>query len=160
MADSLTDFVLGRMREERRDRPADEPPTLARVGDGHLDSIQAAAHPALEVLCIGDCAGTPFSLAQIAGSPGLRTLTAQPGTLVDPLEIAGLTALEFLELGAREWRALLDAEAVPRSLKAAAIKVRGQDHLPVVALANEIPALWDRPRIVQTLLEGSLGPEV
>lgn len=81
-----------------------------------------------------------------------------PGTLVDPLEVAGLTALEFLELGVQDWRVLLDAGAVPRTLKAAAVKAQDQDHLPVVAVANEILALWDRPQIVQTLLEGDLGP--
>lgn len=122
------------------------------------ESIQAAAHPALEVLTIGAWDGTPFSLAPVTGLPRLRTLTAAPGTLADPLEVAGLTALEFLELGAQEWRVLLDAGAVPRTLKAAAITVRDQDHLPVVALANEILALWDRPEIVQTLLAGDLGP--
>ncbi|WP_373037902.1 SMI1/KNR4 family protein [Streptomyces sp. NRRL S-448] len=158
VADSLTDFVLGRMREERRDRRRDELPHVARVGTGCLESIQAAAHPALEVLTIGAWDGTPFSLAPVTGLPRLRTLTAMPGTLADPLEVAGLTELEFLELGAHEWRVLLDAGAVPRTLKAAAIKVQDQDHLPVVALANEILALWDRPEIVQTLLAGDLGP--
>lgn len=158
VADSLTDFVLGRMREERRDRLEDGLPAMASVGTGYLKTIQDAAHPALEALSIGDWAGTPFSLAPVAGLPSLRTLTASPGTLADPLEVAGLTGLEFLELGAQEWSRLLDAGAVPRSLKAAAIKVRDQDHLPVVALANEILALWDRPQIVQTLLEGDLGP--
>lgn len=158
VADSLTDFVMGRMREERRDRRGDELPAVARVGTGCLESIQAAAHPALEVLTIGAWDGTPFSLAPVTGLPRLRTLTAAPGTLADPLEVAGLTALEFLELGAQEWRVLLDAGAVPRTLKAAAITVRDQDHLPVVALANEILALWDRPEIVQTLLAGDLGP--
>ncbi|WP_405959003.1 hypothetical protein [Streptomyces sp. NBC_00868] len=73
-----------------------------------------------------------------------------PGTLGDRLEVARLTELEFLELGAHEWRVRLDAGAVPRTLKAAAIKVRDRDHLPVVALANEILALWDRPKIAQT----------
>ncbi len=131
---------------------------MARVGTGCLESIQAAAHPALEVLTIGAWDGTPFSLAPVTGLPRLRTLTAMPGTLADPLEVAGLTELEFLELGAHEWRVLLDAGAVPRTLKAAAIKVQDQDHLPVVALANEILALWDRPEIVQTLLAGDLGP--
>ncbi|MGW0917234.1 hypothetical protein ACWD1Z_36905 [Streptomyces sp. NPDC002784] len=124
VADSLTDFVLGRMREERRDRRGDELPAVARVGTGCLGTIQAAAHPALEVLCIGAWDGTPFSLAPVAGLPRLRTLTALPGTLDDPLEVAGLTGLEFLELGVQEWRVLLDAGAVPRTLKAAAIKVR------------------------------------
>ncbi|MFD3329661.1 SMI1/KNR4 family protein [Streptomyces sp. NPDC058701] len=158
VADSLTDFVLGRMREERRDRRRDRLPAVARVGTGYLETTQAAAHPALEVLCIGAWDGVPFSLAPVTGLPRLRTLTAMPGTLADPLEVAGLTGLEFLELGAHEWRVLLDAGAVPRTLKAAAIKVRDQDHLPVVALANEILALWDRPKIVQTLLAGDLGP--
>ncbi|WP_406291600.1 SMI1/KNR4 family protein [Embleya sp. NBC_00896] len=158
VADSLTDFVLGRVREERRDRRGDELPAVARVGAGCLETVQAAAHPALEVLSIGAWDGTPFSLASVAGLPRLRTLTAMPGTLADPLEVAGFTGLEFLELGAQEWRVLLDAGAVPRTLKAAAIKVRDQDHLPVVAIANEILALWDRPQIVQTLLAGDLGP--
>ncbi|MFD7256343.1 SMI1/KNR4 family protein [Streptomyces sp. NPDC059874] len=160
VADSLTDFVLGRMREERPDRRRDKLPAVARVGSGHLETIQAAAHPALEVLSIDARHGAPFSLAPVAGLPRLRTLTALPGTLADPLEVAGLTGLEFLELGAQEWRVLLDAGAVPRTLKAAAIKVRDQDHLPVVAIANEILALWDRPHITQTLIEGDLGPAV
>lgn len=158
VADSLTDFVLGRVQEERRDRRADELPAVARVGTGCLETIQAATHPALEVLSLDACDGAPFSLAPVVGLPHLRTLTAMPGTLADPLEVAGLTALEFLALGVQEWRVLLEAGAVPRTLKAAAVKVRHQDHLPVVAIANEILALWDRPQIVQTLLEGDLGP--
>ncbi|MFD3542451.1 SMI1/KNR4 family protein [Streptomyces sp. NPDC058662] len=158
VADSLTDFVLGRTREERRDRGGDKLPAVARVGTGCLETIQAAVHPALEVLTIGAWDGTPFSLAPVTALPRLRTLSAVPGTLADPLEVAEFRGLEFLELGAQEWRALLDAGAVPRSLKAAAVKVRDEDHLPVVALANEILALWDRPEIVQTLLTGDLGP--
>ncbi|MFG2754096.1 SMI1/KNR4 family protein [Streptomyces xanthophaeus] len=158
VADSLTDFVLGRMSEEQRDHRRDQLPAVARVGGGHLETVKAAAHPALEVLSIEAWDGAPFSLAPAGGLPCLRTLTALPGTLADPLEVAGLTGLEFLELGALEWRVLLDAGAVPRTLKAAAIKVRDQDHLPVVAIANEILALWERPQIVQTLLEGDLGP--
>ncbi|MFE4451248.1 SMI1/KNR4 family protein [Streptomyces sp. NPDC056796] len=157
VADSLTDFVLGRMRKERREHCGEALP-VARVGIGGLETIQAAAHPDLEVLTIGFRHGAPFSLAPLRALPLLRTLTALPGTLSDPLEVAGLPGLEFLELGAQEWRLLLDAEAVPRTLKAAAIKVRDQDHLPVVAIANEILDLWDRPRIVQTLLSGDLGP--
>ncbi|MFE2762393.1 SMI1/KNR4 family protein [Streptomyces halstedii] len=158
VADSLTDFVLGRMREERREHRGEDLPVVAGVGAGRLETIQAAAHPDLEVLTIGPGHGAPFSLAPLTDLPRLRTLTALPGSLSDPLEVAGLSGLEFLELGAREWRLLLDAEAVPRSLKAAAVKVRDQDHLPVVAIANEILDLWDRPRIVQTLLSGDLGP--
>ncbi|MBW5483523.1 SMI1/KNR4 family protein [Streptomyces bambusae] len=160
VADSLTDFVLGRVREERSRRHEYELPAVARVGPGGLETIRAAAHPALEVLSVDARDGAPFSLAPVAGLPRLRTLTAMPGTLADPLEVAGLPGLEFLEIGAEDWRVLLDAGAVPRTLKAAAITVRDQDHLPVVALANEILALWDRPEIVQSLLEGDLGPAV
>ncbi|WP_317633991.1 hypothetical protein [Kitasatospora sp. DSM 101779] len=53
---------------------------------------------------------------------------------------------------------MLDADAVPRRLSAASVKVGDGEHLPVVALANEILALWGRPPVVQTLLEGDLGP--
>ncbi|MFD8686018.1 SMI1/KNR4 family protein [Streptomyces sp. NPDC059651] len=158
VADSLTDFVLGRMREEVRDCRGDRLPAAAEVGPGSLETIEAAAHPALEVLSIRARHGTPFRLGPVVGVPLLRTLTAMPGTLADPLEVAELTGLEFLEIGAEEWRVLLDAGAVPRTLKAAAIKVRNQDHLPVAALANEILALWDRPKITQTLITGDLGP--
>ncbi|MEV0928322.1 hypothetical protein AB0I99_24955 [Streptomyces spongiicola] len=52
-------------------------------------------------------------------------------------------------------------EGIRRTLaRGGAIKVRDQDHLPVAALANEIPALWDRPKITQTLLAGDLGPPI
>ncbi len=51
------------------------------------------------MLSIGVWEGEPFSLAPVADLPRLRTLTAMPGTLADPLEITGLTRLEFLALG-------------------------------------------------------------
>ncbi|MGW7072076.1 hypothetical protein ACWGII_27240 [Streptomyces sp. NPDC054855] len=67
--------------------------------------------------------------------------------------------LEFLRLGPAEWRVLLDAGAVPRSLPAAAIEVHGDpDPLPTVAVVNKILALWDRPQIIQTRLEGDIEP--
>ncbi|WP_331738033.1 SMI1/KNR4 family protein [Streptomyces sp. NBC_01276] len=158
VADSLTDFILGRTRQEGPALRTDEPPSAATVGAGGLATVRAAAHPDLEVLSIGMPDGPPFSLAPLTGLPRLRTLSASPGALADPLELTGVTGLEFLELGAQEWRVLLDAGAVPRSLKAAAIAVRDQDHLPVVAIANDLLALWDRPRIVETILKGDLGP--
>ncbi|MEV7176647.1 SMI1/KNR4 family protein [Kitasatospora sp. NPDC093679] len=158
LADSLTDFVLERTKDGRGGSPERGLPVVAGVRKGGLDSVRAAAHPDLEVLSIDRPDGPPFSLAPVIGLPRLRTLTAWPGALADPLEIAGLTGLEFLELGPREWRVLLDAGAVPRSLSAAAVKVGDGDHLPVVDLANEILALWGRPPIDQTLLEGDLGP--
>ncbi|MFE2283963.1 SMI1/KNR4 family protein [Streptomyces sp. NPDC059443] len=159
VAPSLTDLVLGRLGAEPSGPREQRPPAVARVNIASLTSIQAAAHPGLEALSIGVWDDAPLSLAPVTGLPRLRTLTAYPGTLADPLEIAELTGLEFLELGPEEWRVLLDAGAVPRSLSAAAIKVHGdQDPLPIVAIANEILALWDRPKIVRTLLVGDLGP--
>ncbi|WP_058045214.1 SMI1/KNR4 family protein [Streptomyces roseifaciens] len=158
VADSLTDLVLNRPGERRGGSGEDRPPAVAHVNIRSLPGVEAAAHPGLEVLSIGVWDEAPLTLAPVMGLPRLRTLVAYPGTLADPLEIAGLTGLEYLELGPQEWRVLLDAGAVPRSLSAAAIKVHGNpDPLPVVAVANELLALWDRPRIVQTVLEGSLG---
>ncbi|MFD7630620.1 SMI1/KNR4 family protein [Streptomyces sp. NPDC059851] len=159
VADSFTDLVLGRQRERPRARRADLP-AVAEVGGGDLPTVRAAARPALEVLSVRAGDGAPFSLSPVTGLPRLRTLTAAPGTLADPLEIAELTGLEFLELGLQEWRVLLDAGAVPRSLSAAAIRERerdrGGDRGAVVAVANELLALWDRPRIDETVLEGDL----
>ncbi|MFF6888001.1 SMI1/KNR4 family protein [Streptomyces sp. NPDC012421] len=158
LADSLTDWILDRPTHERRHR-GEEPPLVAHVNHASIKSVREAAHPGLEVLSIGVWDGAPFSLAPVIGLPRLRTLAAYAGTLADPLEIAELTGLEFLELGPQDWRALLDAGAVPRSLSAASITAYGdQDPLPVVAIANEILALWDRPQIIQTVLEGNLGP--
>ncbi|MFD4941260.1 SMI1/KNR4 family protein [Streptomyces sp. NPDC058239] len=159
VADSLTDLVMNQRSKRRGGSGGDQPPAVAHVNIRSLPSIEAAAHPGLEVLSIGVRDAEPLSLAPVTELPRLRTLTAYPDTLADPLEIAELTTLEFLELGPKEWRVLLDAGAVPRSLSAAAIKVHGnQDPLPIVAIANELLALWDRPQIIQTVLEGNLAP--
>ncbi|WP_432117114.1 SMI1/KNR4 family protein [Streptomyces sp. bgisy032] len=152
-ADSLTDMVVNR-RDDWYTRREQESPVVARVNVRALDSVEAAAHPDLEVLGIGVWDGEPIGLAPVVGLPRLRTLSAYPGTLADPLEIAGLTGLEYLSLGPDEWRALLDAGAVPRGLSAASITVHGERHpLPVLDLANELLALWDRPLITRTVIE-------
>ncbi|MGW2042114.1 SMI1/KNR4 family protein [Streptomyces virginiae] len=159
VADSLTDLVLGRLGSEPGGSGQRRPPAVARVNVASLRSVEAAVHPGLEVLSIGVWDDAPLSLAPVVGLPRLRTLTAYPGSLADPLEIAKLTGLEYLELGPQEWRVLLDAGAVPRSLSAAAIRAHSDhDLLPIVAVANEILGLWGRPRIIQTVLEGDLGP--
>jgi cell wall assembly regulator SMI1 len=155
-ARSLTDLVMGK-RKLRDGSRRGELPAVARVNQGALRSIEAAASPDLEVLSIGVREGEPLSLAPVAGLPQLRTLSALPGTLADPLEITQLPGLEFLELGTREWRTLLDTSAVPRGLLAAAVHSHdGQDPIQLVAVANELLALRDRPRIAQTILEGNL----
>ena len=161
LADSLTDLVVHRRRNRHSGHRGDQPPVVARVNIKSLTSVQAAADPGLEVLSIGVWDREPLSLAAVTGLPRLHTLTAYPRTLADPLEIAKLTGLEFLNLGPEEWRVLVDAGAVPRSLSAAAITVHGDRHpLPVVAIANELLALRKRPPILQTILEGHLTPGV
>ncbi|WP_347232501.1 SMI1/KNR4 family protein [Streptomyces sp. C] len=158
LADSLTDLVASRGRY-RPVTQAAEAPALARIHTGAPDGVPAAAHPDLEVLDISRRqGGTPISLGPFAALPRLRTLTAAPHTLADPLEVAGLTALEFLALASADWRVLLDAGAVPRSLLAAGIVRRDEDPLAVTDLANELLALRNRPLITRTTVEGDLGP--
>jgi hypothetical protein len=158
VAHSLTDLVLGREARDAHAPSQDTPPVAAYVNIRRLPSIEAAAHPDLEVLSLGVWEEEPLSLAPVVGLPRLRTLVAYPGTLADPLEIAELTHLEFLELTPEDWRVLLDADAVPRTLSAAAILTR-DDHHPraIVALANELLARWNRPLITRTVLEGRSG---
>ncbi|GAA1075706.1 SMI1/KNR4 family protein [Nocardiopsis composta] len=112
LAESLTALVLARPEDTRRAHRAG-PPIKAQVNTRALPSVEAAAHPELEVLGIGVWDGEPLGLAPVAGLPRLRTLTAHPGTLADPLEVA--------------------------------------------ALADEILALWDRPPITRTSLDGTPG---
>jgi len=155
-ARSLTDLVM-RKKKLRGGSRLGELPEVARVNRGALRSIESAASPDLEVLSIGVWEGEPLSLAPVTGLPGLRTLSALPGTLADPLQVTQLPGLEYLELGQREWRTLLDAGAVPRGLLAAAVEPHGgQDPIQLVAIANELLALWDRPRIGHTIFEGNL----
>ncbi|MBL3665837.1 SMI1/KNR4 family protein [Streptomyces sp. M2CJ-2] len=159
-ADSLTDMVVNRPSGWHQGRDGDNPPVVARVNIRYLESVRTAAHPALEVLSIGAWQGEPIGLASVVGLPRLRTLTAYPGTLADPLEITGLAGLEYLSLGPEEWRVLLDAGAVPRSLSAAGIEVQGKRYpLPILDLANELLALWDRPLISRTVLEAHLDTD-
>ncbi|MFF0723841.1 SMI1/KNR4 family protein [Streptomyces sp. NPDC004134] len=158
LAESLTDLVQDPERDWYSGRQGDDLPHAAWVNHARVRSIEAAVHPELEVLSLGVWDGEPISLAPVAGLPRLRSLSCRPGTLADPLEIAGLTGLEFLELAPEYWRVLLDAAAVPRSLSAAAIMVYADwDPRATVALANEILALWDRPPIPGTVVGGDLG---
>jgi cell wall assembly regulator SMI1 len=159
VADSLTELVLRGPRQDRRRRADDGPPAVAHVNFRGVPGVEAAAHPGLEVLSIGIWHDEPLSLAPVVGLPRLRTLAAYPGTLADPLEISRLTGLEYLRLCPEDWRVLLDAGTVPRTLLAASVEPRHDaDPLPVVDLANEILALWNRPPIIRTRVEGDLGP--
>nr|WP_236071745.1 SMI1/KNR4 family protein [Streptomyces polyasparticus] len=156
VAASLTDLVC--RRTSRGGGGTEGPSPVAHVNRACLQSIEAAAHPGLEVLSLGVWSGEPFRLAPVLGLPRLRTLSAYPGTLADPLEIGQLEHLEFLELAPEDWRVLLDAKAVPPSLKACAVETRQHHHpLEITELSNEILALWGRPPITWTTLEGDLA---
>ncbi|WP_369183018.1 SMI1/KNR4 family protein [Streptomyces sp. Y1] len=158
LAESLTDLALDPRRDWYTGRSSEKAPVVGRIFGRQSMSVEAVAHPDLEVLTLGG-SPEPFSLAPLVGLPGLRTLSAGHGMLADPREIGGLTGLEFLELTPRDWRVLLDAGAVPRSLSAAAVVAYGEpDPCAVIRLANEILALWDRPQITETVVEGELGP--
>jgi cell wall assembly regulator SMI1 len=154
-ADSLTDMIAGRKPSRPSAPGTGEPPAEFWVNVNSTRSVAEAAHPGLEVLQLGHWDGEPFSLEPVVGLPRLRSLSAYPRTLADPREIGRLTGLEFLMLPPGEWRVLLDARAVPRSLLAAGIQIGGTPHpIPILDLADELLALRGRPRISRTVLEG------
>ena len=163
MARSLTAFLQGDRAHDVSSRAAEELAT-AVIFEGGQAAVDAAAHPALEVLTLSTSRGMkPVSLAAFAGLPRLRTLVAYPGILANPLEVADLENLEYLDLGPAEWRVLLDAGAMPPSLQAANISVQGNpvprpqpDPVPIVTLRNEIAALWNRPQGTITVIQGDL----
>ncbi|WP_436531038.1 SMI1/KNR4 family protein [Actinoplanes sp. HUAS TT8] len=152
IADSLTDLLVHRREHEQPRSRADRAPAVAHVNRASVTSIEAAAHPDLEVLSIGVWSGEPFRLGPVMGLPRLRTLSAYPGTLADPMEIAGLTGLEYLELTPEDWRVLLDAGAVPGGLAAAGIEHGNRNPLAIMELANELLALRGRPLITSTVV--------
>ncbi|MEV5568401.1 SMI1/KNR4 family protein [Spirillospora sp. NPDC052269] len=155
IADSLTDMVVHDRSSEWR--PSGGPSrAVAHVNIARLPSIEAAAHPDLEVLHLGVWEDEPFSLAPVFDCPRLRTLTAYAGTLADPLEITRLENLEYLSLTPEDWRVLLDADAVPGTLLAAGFEGYQHDPLALTSLANELLALCERPLITETVLEGVL----
>ncbi|MER5479408.1 SMI1/KNR4 family protein [Streptomyces sp. NPDC002734] len=159
VADSLTDMVVHGQDGGREIRRVTRPPLVAHVNHASVPSVEAAAHPGLEVLSIGVLRQKPVSLAPVLGLPRLRALAAYPGTLADPREISALTGLEYLALPHAEWRVLVDAGAVPTGLLAADIQGhRPQDNpLHTIALADEILALFGRPPIAGvTVLEGAV----
>ncbi|MFI0503015.1 SMI1/KNR4 family protein [Streptomyces albogriseolus] len=158
VADSLTDMVVHRHFGGRPVPRVERPPLVAHVNHVSVPSVEAAAHPGLEVLSIGVWKKEPLGLAPVVGLPRLRTLCAYEGTLADPCEISRLTHLEYLRLPPAEWRVLLDAGAVPTGLLAAGIEARQQQDNPlhIIALANEILTLYGRPPITGvTVLEGA-----
>ncbi|WP_229849112.1 SMI1/KNR4 family protein [Streptomyces melanogenes] len=158
VADSLTDLLLDRLAAESADVEAQAPAAKSFAYDE--ESLGRAVHPGLEALALDVRGGRPVGLAPLMGLPRLRSLVAHPGALADPTEIAELTGLEYLGMGSREWGDVLDADAVPEGLLAVAVSGPfDEDPLAVAGLANELLALWGRPRIAQSVVEGYLGLE-
>lgn len=104
--------------------------------------IHHAATVELEVLKIGLWDADPTDLAPLVGLPKLRTLTAIPGKIADPLVISELSGLEYLQIGLDEWQALIDADAVPRSLLAAGISGYNNPPDRVSALFDSLRSRW------------------
>lgn len=73
LADSLNDLVSNGLGKGRRGPRGDQPPAVARVNIGGLSSVEAAAHPELEVLSIGVWEREPLSLAPRHRPPITRT---------------------------------------------------------------------------------------
>lgn len=164
MASSLAAFLRG---DEAHDVHAGvgEELATATVFEGGQPAVDAAARPELEVLVLSSARDMArVSLAAFAGLPRLRTLIATPRILADPLEVATLKSLEYLELAVEDWRIVLDAEAFPPNLQAAGIHPPSgkplpqpqPDHLLHTLMANELAARWNRPQVTVTTIEGDL----
>lgn len=149
LADSFLDFV----RQNRRDCEygttwTENLPEYGRVTAVNGRAVEDVVSPELEVLDVGKNKTKRVRIAPAVGLPRLRTLTASPGAIADPLQIGNLDRLEYLRIGVDEWRALLDAGAVPRSLLAGAVDtgfgVRADLHV-VADLLGRIRSLWGLP---------------
>jgi cell wall assembly regulator SMI1 len=157
LADSLTDLVLGHERAAESSDPGREPPAVVMVNSSEGWTVQAAATDQLEVLTIGFWDDAPSDLRPLVGLPRLRTLDAMPGKVADPLVIGRLTRLEYLELGLADWRALLDAGAVPRSLLAAGISGYNLNPTEVDEVYDALIRLWGGTGLRTVTIEGVLG---
>jgi len=161
-AGSLAAFLQQERSADREYYRVGEP-VIARAFQGGQADVDAVARPGLEVLHIGSAGAWegPVSLAAFASLPRLRTLSVADGVLADPLEIGGLRHLESLEAGPGSWRVLLDAGAVPPDLMYAGFTWSSPANRPelefLTSLSNEIAALWNRPQITTTVLEGDLS---
>lgn len=124
----------------------------AHVNDRNGTTVAAAASNAeLEVVSLG-LLDAPADLTPLLDRPRVRTLDALPGTLADPRQAARFPGLEYLSMGVRDWRVLLDAGEVPRQLLAARVAGGDDDLTAVVATANALLGLWGRPLIQVTRL--------
>ncbi|MFD6176166.1 MULTISPECIES: SMI1/KNR4 family protein [unclassified Isoptericola] len=147
LADSLLAFVRGERHEGDGMVTGwtEDLPEYGEVTVANGRAVSDVASPELEVLYIVKRPEDPATVAEAAGLPRLRTLVSVPGSIKDPLELGGLGSLEYLETGPAEWRALLDAGAVPRGLLACAVTTgfgSTTDPQEVAVITDELRTLF------------------
>lgn len=79
LAESLTDLVLNPDRDCSVSRKRDRSPFAARVSHQDLTSVEAAAHPTLEILSLGMGDGEPFASPPSWGCPTCVPSPPTPG---------------------------------------------------------------------------------
>lgn len=156
LADSITDLVLNGGHAWPDGNPGEEPPAVSMVNSAEGMTVEAAATQDLEVLQIGHWDAAPSDLSPLVGLPRLRTVTAEPGTIVDPLVIGQLGHLEYLEIGLDEWQTLIAADTVPTSLLAAGISGYDLDQAEVDAVYDELIRRWGGAGLHTVTIEGDL----
>jgi len=147
LADSLLAFVRGERYEDDGEMTAwtEDLPEYGAVTVVNGRTVADVASPELEVLYVVMRPEDPAIIAEATGLPRLRTLVSIPGSIADPLELGALDSLEYLETGPAEWRALLDAGAVPRGLLACAVTTGfGSTTNPheIAVITDELRALF------------------
>ena len=156
LADSITDLVLHGENASPQGETVTEPPAAVMVNSAEGMTVEAAATEELEVLGVGHWDTAPSDLSPLVGLPALRTVTAEPGTIADPLVIGRLDHLEYLEIGLDEWQALIAADAVPKSLLAAGISGSDLDRAEVDAVYDTLIRLWGGEGLRTVTIEGDL----
>lgn len=150
VSESFTELLV-HGREGEPTGPVSDAGT-AHINDRNGVSIpQAAANDALEVVSLG-LLDAPADLTPLLDRPRIRTLDAMAGTLADPRQAARFPGLEYLSLGLREWRILLDGAQLPAGLLAARVTGDDGELAAIVATANELLGRWGRPLIEVTCL--------
>ncbi|GAA4704216.1 Cell wall assembly regulator SMI1 [Promicromonospora umidemergens] len=158
LAESLTDLVRDGGNPWPSGEPGEEPPAVVMVDSGAGRSVRAAATDELEVLSVGSWDETPSDLSPLVGLPRLRTVTAEPGTIADPLVLGRLDHLEYLEIGLEDWRALIAADAVPESLLAAGISGYDLDQAEIDSVYDALIRQWGGDSLRTVTIEGELSP--
>lgn len=154
VATSLSQFLAGRLTQDRHPQPD---PATATVHRRTEQTLEQVPHPGLETLRVGVHSG-PVSLRPIAGLPRLRTVTLADRWPTDLDVLASLPALEFLSMVPGLWLQLLDAGLVPGTLLAAGIDEDHENPGAALEVADRLLALWNRPPLPRITISESARP--